>query len=119
MQKEKPLFTADQLEPKELPPSGYQNKAEGGMIHDEEHESMLDAIMAKRKGIDLAESSEEGPATHDDFNLDAADKGLYEEGDLPDQPEESNEHGVDLMDHEHDRDMISAIMHKLKTKKDL
>jgi hypothetical protein len=97
--------------------------SEGG---DVEHESMVDAIMAHRAHaklmadggeVDLEANALEGPGEDDTQNLEASKKESYDDRQISAQPDDSNEHGDNLADaDENDRDMVSAIIRKLKNK---
>ena len=99
-------------------------KAHGGEIHpsdlmsdEERSESIVDAIMRKRKMadggmVDLEENSEEEVNQYYGLNSKAADEPQYDDSQLEDQPMDSNEHGDDIESDKHD--MVSRIRAKLR-----
>jgi len=92
--------------------------------------SVADQIMRKKKmmaeggpvdsdgGVDLQDSNgDEWLNREDDMSFDAARKKTYYDDDqLDDQPEDSNEHGHDLPD-EDEHDMVDQIRAKMKSKR--
>lgn len=89
--------------------------------------SMAEAIRMKRKAkdeeqmyadggfVDIQDNGDEDPNEFNELNFDAAKKELYDDSQLSDQPEDSNEHGDDIDSDKHD--MISQIRRKLKSKR--
>lgn len=107
------------------PGSPPVHKAHGGMINQGEDtaKSMVDSIMSKRKAMsaggmaDIEENSEETPASlspYDDDNSEAAEKELYDDGQLSEQPMDSNEHGDEI--EKDSNDMVSIIRRKMKSR---
>lgn len=115
-------YMADDME-------GY---ADGGEVEgypendDPNNSSVVEKILAKRRMMaaggevndeqaDVQENGEEGPATDISYNVDAKDHDIYDDEQLSEQPEDSNEHTVDLED-EDSHDRIAQIMKKLKSR---
>ena len=84
--------------------------------------SIADAILEKKHRmaeggmVDIEENGEEeGSTPYDDMNADAAKKELYDDDQMSDQPEDSNEHGDEREDGESDkRDRIEAIRRRMR-----
>lgn len=76
----------------------------GGMVSetDEHYNSIADAILRQKKSSDLGEvdinenAEVEGQAPYDDMNHEATMKEIYDNDQLSDQPEDSNESGKDM-----------------------
>lgn len=88
--------------------------AEGGMV---------DAIMKKRKmmasggEVDLQANADEDLNNEDDLSFDAARKKTYfDDSQMDDQPEDSNEKGDDLDDAD-SHDLVGSIRKKMKSRK--
>lgn len=105
--------------------------ADGGMIDAEEMDedqegedrdnSVADKIMAKKRmadggQVDLEENSEESPNEEDQMSFEANGKEQYDLSQLDEQPEDSNEHGHELLD-EDSHDMVEKIRRKIKAKR--
>lgn len=111
---------------KRLPEDEYMadHFAKGGMADADEHySSIADAILAKKKHakayadggmVDLEHNSEEEPNQYYGMDEDAAKKEMYDDDQLMDQPEDSNEHGDEIDSDKHD--MVDAIRKKIKYK---
>lgn len=83
--------------------------------HEEKHNrSILDDVMSKHKMMarEVDEDEVEGPATDISHNIDAVDESIYDDSQLSEQPEDSNEHDVELDSDKHDS--VSKIMRKMK-----
>lgn len=88
-----------------------QKHSRGGSIAES---IMSRKAMADGGEVDLEENSEEQPNQLDELNMEAAGKELYDDEQIPPQPEGSNEHGDEELIHDlHDRiDRIRARMRK-------
>lgn len=101
---------------------GGEVEAHELMGDDERAGSIADAIMRKRKVkamadggmVDLEAASEESPNMADEDNYDAIKKEQYDLDQLSDDPMDSNEHGHAMED---ERDMISKIRSKIRSKR--
>lgn len=113
--------------------SKKKQKAHGGMMHEDEDmeespKSVSEAIMRSRKKpkgyadggeVDLDKNAEEMLAGEplEDLNEDAALKELYDDEQLDEQPEDSNEQGDEREHEEEDlHDMVSSIRKRMKYK---
>lgn len=94
---------------------------------DDEDMSMIDHIMARRHAkmmarggmvddsqVDLEANSREDKNREDDDSYDALLKEQYDDSQISEQPMDSNEHGDEIPEDEHD--MISQIRRKMKMK---
>lgn len=84
--------------------------------------SVADAIRMKKKMysdggmVDIQENGEEeGSSPYDRQNMEAVKKELYDDDQISEQPEDSNEHGDDIEEDKHD--MVGAIRKKIKSKR--
>lgn len=99
----------------------WQNDEEETL--DNHFDSIADAIIAKKRRkmmaeggeVDLEENSEESPNFEDQQSFKANGKEQYDDSQLSDQPEDSNEHGDEMDSDIHD--MVSRIRAKLKAKR--
>lgn len=89
-----------------------------------DHDDMIGTIMAKRRKmadggeVDLEKESEESPNIADEDNYKANGEEQYDDSQISEQPEDSNEDGDILSDaDEHEKGMISSIRGKLKSKR--
>lgn len=103
--------------------------AEGGEIMGKP-KSLAEEVMARRKNnkmleegdeqgtIDLERHNEEYPNRYDEEDMDAARRNQYDDSQLSEQPEDSNEHGHELPDEdEHYMDMVEAVRRRIKAKR--
>lgn len=102
--------------------------AEMDMDSDEHYASIADAILAKKRKamadggmVDLEENSEESTADSAlKFRQEANLKEQYDDSQLSDQPEDSNEMGDEHemdSENEDDADLVSSIRKKMKAKR--
>jgi hypothetical protein len=95
---------------------------------DEQHDSLADAIIAKKKRkkmadggeVDLEANSEEQPNNEDDLSWDAVKKEQYDLSQLDAQPEDSNEHADERessAENIHDNDLVEQIRKRMKAKR--
>lgn len=110
-------------------------KAKGGSIQqaDEAAEDMVANVMKRRKEkmmkmadggeVDLEENSEEvstKPGPYDDYDVEAADHPQYDDTQISEQPEDSNEHGdEEEKSAENEHDMISAIRRRMRSSRSM
>ncbi len=108
------LHTSNQ--PDSYSKDGVINYARGGSVADK---IMKKKMMADGGEVDLQDNADEHLNEEDDMSYDAARKKTYfDDSQISEQPEDSNEHGdSEEADSENEHDMISKIRSKMKSKK--